>query len=94
MVIGYGKGDEHINYWIQEFAQIHNQSARILEITNSGDPGSFAAQRITEWNLNWGIFKEIPNIFQSAAGIENLTLTMGFTGDPSLLEQLREHGLP
>lgn len=95
LIVGYGKGDEHINYWIQEFAQIHNQTARIVEITDNADPNTFAVQRITEWpDLNWRPYKERPEIYESAAGIQNLVLTCGLRQEAGCPALLREFALP
>jgi hypothetical protein len=95
LIIGYGKGDEHINYWIQEFAQIHNQAARIVEITNSEAPDTFAVQRITEWSdLNWSHYRGLPDVFASAGGVENLVITCGLHRDSTLPIRLRDLALP
>jgi hypothetical protein len=95
LIIGYGKGDEHINYWIQEFAQIHNQTARVVEITDSGSPETFAMQRITEWpDLPWSQYRGLSDVFQSAAGVENLTITCGLQADSAIPNRLRELVIP
>jgi hypothetical protein len=95
LIIGYGKGDEHINYWIQEFAQIHNQAARIVEITNSDAPDMFAVQRITEWpDLHWARHRGLPDVFESASGVENLVITCGLHRDSNLPGRLQELALP
>ena len=95
LIIGYGKGDEHINYWIQEFAQIHNQAARVIEITNSDVPHTFAVQRITQWDdLRWDQYRGLPDVFESAAGVENLVFTCGLHEDANLPVRLQELALP
>jgi len=95
LILGYGKGDEHINYWIQEFAQIHNRAARIVEITDSDARDRFAMQRITEWSdLHWSNYRGLSDVFESAAGIENLAITSGFHQDSTLPQRLQELAIP
>lgn len=95
LIIGYGKGDEHINYWIREFAQIHNQTARVVEITDSDSPATFAIQRITEWpDLHWIRHRGLPDVFESAAGVENLAICCGLHTHPTLPDRLREQVIP
>ncbi len=53
MIVGYGAGDEHINYWLHEFTLIHGEQARVVEVTRSADPNRFAIQRFGAYDLQW-----------------------------------------
>jgi hypothetical protein len=92
LVIGYGKGDEHINYWLQEYAQIHNKRARTVEITDQDNPNTFLVQRIGQafGDLHWMQDSTLPNVFRSGGGIENLALTCGLNKEPALPTALQE----
>jgi hypothetical protein len=95
LIVGYGKGDDHINHWIREFAQIHNQSARIVEITDSDDRTTFAVQRISEWpNLNWSRFQGSSDVYKSAGGVQNLVITSGLHRDANLPDRFEALVIP
>lgn len=90
LIVGYGKGDEHINHWVREFAQIHDENARIVEISDSSDPRTFAMSRITEWpDLVWVPSKKYAEVFTSRAGVHNLAITCGVRSDPVFPEALK-----
>jgi hypothetical protein len=95
LIIGYGKGDDHINHWIREFAQIHNQAARIVEITDCDDPATFAVQRITEWpNLNWSRYQGSSDVYKKRGGVQNLVITSGLHSNSNLPARFEELVMP
>jgi hypothetical protein len=88
MIVGYGAGDEHINYWLHEFALIHSEQARVVEVTRSADPNRFAMQRFGAYDLQWSPFKKLENAFVNRAGVRCLTLTGGLTDSSKFDETL------
>jgi hypothetical protein len=95
LIIGYGKGDDHINHWIREFAQIQNKLARVVELTDSERPTTFAVQRITDWpNLNWSRYRGLSDIYASAGGVQNLVITSGLHRDANLPARFKELVIP
>jgi hypothetical protein len=88
MIVGYGSGDEHINYWLHEFTLIHNEQARVVEITRSADPNRFAMQKFGAYDLQWSRFKGLENAFVNRAGVQCLTLTGGLTETSTFDENL------
>jgi hypothetical protein len=88
MIVGYGVGDEHINYWLREFAHIHGEQARVVEVTRSADPDRFAMQRFGAYDLTWSKFKSIENAFINSAGVRCLTIAGGLNKDSAFDENL------
>jgi len=84
LVIGYGKGDEHITYWLQEYALIHGNAARTVEITDSRDVENFLVNQIRGPffdDLHWEPDPLYNYVYASRAGIENLAITCGLSRD-------------
>lgn len=81
LIVGYGAGDEHINYWLREYTMIHTQKARAVEVTRSADPGRFAMQKFGAYDLRWSNWAKNDGVFVSAAGTRCLTITGGLTAD-------------
>lgn len=82
LVIGYGVGDEHINYWFREAALIHTNKLRVVEITNQTDSSRFISQRLAAYNLNWR--QVAHNLYQSDAGAHYLVCASGLSVESQL----------
>jgi hypothetical protein len=82
MLVGYGVGDEHINYWIKESSLIHTQHHRVIEIADRKDPRLFASQRFAAYDLKWSDVGD--SLFVSAAGAHYLTYTGGLSATAPL----------
>ncbi|MGA3036660.1 MAG: hypothetical protein ABSE64_04165 [Vulcanimicrobiaceae bacterium] len=80
IVIGYGGGDEHINYWIRELNRIHPQHGRVIEITDQTDPINFMSQRIAAYDLRWDTASN-PDLRFCHMGLPTLVYTKGLTAD-------------
>lgn len=81
MIIGYGAGDDHINYWLREYTLIHGEDALAVEIRRSEDPAAFTMQKFGAYDLRWSKVPGTEDAFTSAAGIRCLTVTGGVTGE-------------
>ncbi len=89
MIVGYGAGDEHINYWLREFTHIHNENARVVEIRKSADSEQFTMQRAAAaYDLKWHKYKRLNDAYISDAGIRCLTITGGLTADREFNQRL------
>ena len=82
LIIGYGVGDEHINYWLKESSLIHRQEQRVIEITDNNDPSHFVSQKFGAYDLNW--HKHDDHFFHSDAGAFYLTYTGGLLDGTAL----------
>jgi hypothetical protein len=76
IIIGYGSGDAHINFWLREFALIHEQTARLVEITIETESRRFATQRYGTYDLVWERVDD--DLYHPRAGIECLVFNGGF----------------
>ncbi len=83
MIIGYGAGDEHINYWLREYTAIHGEAARVVEITQSDDSSRFTMQRFGAYDLQWTAVPGNNDAFTSHSGVPCLTITGGITSGRS-----------
>jgi hypothetical protein len=88
MIIGYGAGDEHINYWLREYTAIHGEAARVVEITQSDDSSRFTMQRFGAYDLQWTAISGNDDAFTSHAGVRCLTITGGITSERSFAGRL------
>lgn len=79
LVVGYGAGDEHINYWLKEAALIHRQTLRAVEITDRPNSHHFLSQRLAAYDLNWSTTNE--GLYYSGAGAHYLVSTSGLTAE-------------
>ena len=95
LIIGYGAGDDHINFWLREFTLIHSRNGRVVEITKEIDPSRFTIQRFGAYDLVWE--EREPGLFINHAGIECVTWTGGLDAEMRIpmdviLSQFRRRG--
>lgn len=83
MIIGYGAGDEHINYWLREYTAIYGEAARVVEVTRSDDPSRFTMQRFGAYDLQWTKVAGNADAFTSRSGVRCLTITGGISAERS-----------
>lgn len=91
LIIGYGGNDPHVNFWIEEYLEIHRQAARVIEITTARDPKQFLLSQHSAHNLGWAEIAS--NVYRNEAyGVRGLTFTggVGF-GVKFPLDQIMEH---
>jgi len=80
IVIGYGGGDEHINYWIRELNRIHPRDGRVIEITDQTNTLNFMSQKIAAYDLCWQTTSS-PDLRVSRMGLPTLVYTKGLLAD-------------
>jgi hypothetical protein len=83
LVVGYGAGDPHINFWLREFAMIHVQEARLVEITDRSDPLEFVIERFASYDLGWEQQGSDLMSNEHGAGVHALVYTAGLQRDQS-----------
>ncbi len=90
LIVGYGAGDEHVNFWLREYTLIHGDKARVVEITRSSDPARFTMQRFGAYPFEWSSVPGGNDALVSRAGVRCLTITGGVTPDRAFEGRLEE----
>ena len=75
LVVGYGGWDPRVNFWLNEFREIHGARGRLVDVTAETQPERFLLQKTVGLGLEW---REVaPNLFRNGEAVFPLVFNGG-----------------